>query len=61
MKGLGLAMAVGGWVIAVGGLLAVDDTMMRMALAVAGFATAIAGLITLNRGHLEDALWKRGS
>jgi len=60
MKGLGLAMAVGGWVIAVAGLLVVDDTAVRMVLALAGFATAIAGVMTLNRGHLEDAPWKRG-
>jgi hypothetical protein len=60
MKGLGLAMIVGGWIIAVGGLLAVDDTAMRMVLAVAGFGVSLAGIATLNGAHLQNALWKRG-
>ena len=58
MKGVALVMLVGGWVIAVGGLLTVDDTAMRMVLAVFGLATSVAGVMTLNRAHLEDAPWK---
>jgi hypothetical protein len=58
MKGLALVMLVGGWMIAVGGLLAVDDTAMRMAAALVGFGTSLAGILTLNGAHLVDAPWK---
>jgi hypothetical protein len=58
MKLLGLAVAVGGWMIAVGGLLATDSLGTRLGLAVVGFGTAIAGILTLNAGHLQNAPWK---
>jgi len=62
MKGVGLAMLVGGWAVAVGGLVAMDDTTMRLVAALLGFGTTIAGLMALNRAHLHDAPWKaRGS
>lgn len=58
MKAVGLLLAVGGWVIAVGGVVAVDDTSVRMVAALLGFATAIGGVMTLNWAHLENAPWK---
>jgi hypothetical protein len=58
MKGVAFLMLVGGWVIAVGGLLAVDDTSVRMAIALLGLATCVGGLMTLNWAHLETAPWK---
>ena len=58
MKLLGLAVAVGGWMIAVGGLLATDSLAARLGLAVVGFGTAIAGVLTLNAGHMQRAFWK---
>ena len=58
MKGVALLMLVGGWMIAVGGLIAVDDTSVRMVFALAGLATSVAGVMTLNGTHLADALWK---
>jgi hypothetical protein len=58
MKAVALLMLVGGWMIAVGGLIAVDDTTVRMALALAGFAASVAGVMTLNGTHLVDAPWK---
>jgi len=58
MRALGLAVAVAGWAIAVGGLLATDSLSARLALAVVGFGTAIAGVLTVNAGHLQTAFWK---
>jgi hypothetical protein len=58
MKALGLAVTVGGWVIAVGGLLATDSLGMRLGLALIGFGTAAAGILTLNTAHLQHAFWK---
>jgi hypothetical protein len=58
MKGAGVAMTVGGWALAVGGLLMSDATGLRMALALIGLAVSMAGVFTLNAGHLEHAIWK---
>jgi hypothetical protein len=58
MKGLGLGLIVGGWIVAVGGLLATDAMMVRMGAAFVGLATSFAGIATLNNAHIENALWK---
>ena len=58
MKILGLILLLGGWLIAVAGLLVTDSTGVRMIMALVGFGTAISGLMTLNKGHLEHAIWK---
>jgi len=58
MRALGLAVAVGGWMIAVGGLLATDSMGARLGLALVGLGTAVAGVLTTNTGHLQNAFWK---
>jgi hypothetical protein len=58
MKAVALMMLVGGWVIAVGGLLAVDDTAVRGAIALVGLGTSVVGVFTLNGAHLQSAPWK---
>jgi hypothetical protein len=58
MRALGLAVAVGGWMIAVGGLLATDSVGARLGLALVGLGTAVAGVLTINTGHLQNAFWK---
>jgi hypothetical protein len=58
MKGVGLVLLVGGWLVAVGGLLASDATGVRLVAALAGLATSLAGIGALNSAHLENALWK---
>ena len=58
MKILGLILLLGGWLIAVAGLLVTDSTGVRMIMALVGFGTAIAGLMTVNKGHQENAIWK---
>ncbi len=58
MKGLGLVLLVGGWAVAVAGLLVSDATSVRLMAALAGLATSFGGIATLNMAHLEDAPWK---
>ena len=58
MRPLGLAVAVTGWAIAVGGLVVTDSLAARLGLALVGFGTAIAGVLTVNAGHLQTAFWK---
>lgn len=58
MKIMGIILLLGGWLIAVAGLLVTDSTSVRMIMALVGFGTAIAGLMTLNKGYLEHAIWK---
>jgi hypothetical protein len=58
MRALGLAVAVAGWMIAVGGLLATDSVGARLGLALVGLGTAVAGVLTINTGHLQSAFWK---
>jgi hypothetical protein len=59
MKALGLALVVGGWVLAVGGLVASEALTLRLAMALLGLAASLGGILTVNRGHNEHAIWKR--
>jgi hypothetical protein len=59
MKALALAVVVGGWVIAVGGLLASEALALRLATALLGLAASLGGILALNREHNEHAIWKR--
>ena len=58
MKMMGFILLLGGWIIAVAGLLVTDSTGVRMVMALVGFGTAITGLLTVNKGHMEHAIWK---
>jgi hypothetical protein len=58
MKGLGLGLVVGGWLVAMGGLVASEVMMVRLALSLVGLATSLAGIATLNGAHVQRALWK---
>jgi hypothetical protein len=60
MKGTGLLLIVGGWVVVVGGVVALDATTLRALLALVGLGATFAGIGLLNGGHLENAIWKRG-
>jgi hypothetical protein len=59
MKLLGLALAVGGWMVAVGGVVATDDLTVRLIAATIGFGTAVAGVLTVNHAHDAVAIWRR--
>ena len=58
MKALALVLVVGGWMVAVGGLLASDAMEVRMPAALIGLATSLAGIATLNGAHVANAVWK---
>jgi len=58
MKALGLGLVVGGWMVAVGGLVASEAMVVRLGAALAGLATSLAGITALNSAHMETAPWK---
>jgi len=58
MKALGLGLVVGGWMVAVAGLLATEATMVRMGVALVGLVASLAGITALNTAHIETAPWK---
>ena len=60
MQVLAVLLLLGGWMMAVGGLVASDALAVRLVLALLGLATSGAGIATLNKTHLDNAIWKRG-
>ncbi len=58
MKGLGLALVVGGWMVAVGGLVASEAMAVRLGASLMGFATSLAGIGVLNGAHVANVFWK---
>jgi hypothetical protein len=60
MKGTALMLVIGGWVVVVGSVVALDAVALRALLALVGLGTTFAGIGLLNSGHLENAIWKRG-
>ena len=58
MKGLALTLIVGGWMVAVGGLLMSDAVGVRLIAALIGLGTSSVGIFALNTAHLENAIWK---
>ena len=60
MQMLALLLLLGGWMIAVGGLVASDALAVRLILALLGLATSLGGVATLNNTHVQKAFWKKG-
>ncbi|HLK09974.1 MAG TPA: hypothetical protein VKW76_01195 [Candidatus Binatia bacterium] len=60
MRLFALALLVGGWLVAVGGLVASDELATRLITCLAGFAASLAGVGVLTAVHNEHAIWKRG-
>ena len=58
MRLFALGLVVGGWMVAVGGLLATDAMAVRMVVALAGLGTSLGGIAALNTTYIENALWK---
>ena len=59
MKILGLAVVLGGWLLAVSGLFISSSNMMRAIFACAGIAVSLAGSLgILNKHFLAGAIWK---
>ena len=60
MKVLGVLCAIGGWLVAVGGLLVTSSTMVRGVLACLGIALSLYGSLgVLNGYYLARAIWKK--
>ena len=60
MRLIGIACLVGGWLVAVGGLLITSSTGPRMLLACVGIALSLyGGLGVLNGYYVERAIWKK--
>jgi len=58
MKGTAFVLLLGGWAIALAGVLMSDAVAARMVAALIGLATSAGGIFTLNTTHLENAIWK---
>ena len=60
MRLTGLVFAVGGWVIAVVGLLITSSNLGRALFASGGILISLFGILgILNRYYLERAIWKK--
>ena len=60
MRLIGIACLLGGWAIAVGGLLITSSIGGRLLFAVAGIALSLYGSLgVLNGYYLERAIWKK--
>jgi len=60
MKFAGLAVVLGGWVLAVGGLFIMTSNIGRAVIACAGIAVTLVGSLgVLNGAHLANAIWKK--
>ena len=60
MRISGVLLVVGGWVLAVAGLLLTTSTFMRGIFACAGIAVSLVAIFgVLNQYYLARAIWKR--
>ncbi len=60
MRLAGLAIILGGWVVAMSGLFVTTSNTARIILACAGIAVSVYGnLGVLNKYYLERAVWKK--
>ena len=60
MRLIGLLFTVGGWLVAVGGLLVTSSVGARMLIACVGIALSLYGSLgVLNGYYLERAIWKK--
>ena len=60
MRFMGLVCAVGGWAIAVAGLLISSSNLIRMFFALGGISVTLFGIFgILNHYYLARAIWKK--
>ena len=60
MRLVGLAIIVGGWLIAVAGLFMTSSNMGRLIFAVGGILVTLVGILgVLNQYYLARAIWKK--
>jgi hypothetical protein len=59
MKGVGLLLALAGWLIPVVTVVLIQSTAVRMTVSILGIAMILVGiLVVLNKAHLKQAIWK---
>ena len=58
MRVLALGLVVGGWMVAVGGLVASDAMALRLMAGLVGLGTSLGGIAALNTTYVESAFWK---
>jgi hypothetical protein len=59
MKLVGLALVIGGWLLAVSGLQS-QSVGMQLVMAMLGLTVSLGGIIgVLNPAHNKTAIWKR--
>lgn len=60
MRILGLALVLGGWAIAVAGLLLTPSIPLRTVIALVGISVSLCGSLgALNSYYLARAIWKK--
>jgi hypothetical protein len=60
MRLAGLALVIGGWVLAMSGLFLTTSNVARAVFAVAGISVSVFGnLGVLNKYYLDRAIWKK--
>jgi len=60
MKLLGLLIVVLGWLIAIGGVVAVSSTTARFVICLIGIVVSLVGILkVLNGEYLKQAIWKQ--
>ncbi len=60
MRLAGIGVILGGWLIAVGGLLVTSSTLGRAVLACVGISLSLFGVLgVLNNYYLARAIWKK--
>ena len=60
MRLVGLAIAVGGWLIAMSGLFLTSSNEVRIFIALGGIAVSLFGILgVLNQYYLARAIWKK--
>ena len=60
MKLIGLAVVIGGWLLAVAGLFMTSSNTGRLIFAIAGIAVSVFGILgIINQYYLARAIWKK--
>ena len=60
MRLIGLAMNIGGWLIAMSGLFITSSNAVRSILALLGIGISLVGILgVMNKYYLDRAIWKQ--
>lgn len=60
MKLIGLLVTMGGWLLAVAGVIITGSLVGRFVFAIAGIGVCLVGILSLLHGaHQKEAVWKK--